>query len=107
MDSRKSWVRENAAVIGAVDGREILLAPKVFSSGSCGWYTSSKVTVAGALCQLSLSLVVVGSKSWSDMLAEPGTPEQLFKDPPEAHNGPPIDPSQGKGRTAKKTPAVA
>lgn len=46
-----------------VDGvHSVFLEPKRFSSGSVGWYGSTKLEVDGARVQCSFSMVVVGSK---------------------------------------------
>lgn len=66
MSERKSWCHDQAAVICEVDGRQILAVPKVFKSGSCGWYSSNKVGIADELCQVTITCVVVGSRSWPD-----------------------------------------
>lgn len=38
------------------------LYPKKFSTGSIGWYLSTKGEVQGRRCQFSLSVTVIGSK---------------------------------------------
>jgi len=46
--------------------------PKRFSSGSVGWHYSGKVMIDGVRVQVSLSLVVVGSKPIADKEVDAG-----------------------------------
>jgi len=46
----------------SLDGVPLFASPKCFSSGSVGWYLSTKADVNGERCQVSLSVVVIGSK---------------------------------------------
>jgi len=45
-----------------INGVKMIALPKHFKTGSVGWYLGGKADVDGSRCQLSLSIVVVGSK---------------------------------------------
>ena len=41
----------------------ITARPKIYSTGSRGWFIFGKVTVEGQRCQLSGNVVIIGSKN--------------------------------------------
>lgn len=51
-----------AAIAATIDGQTIMLVPKVFSSGSLGWYGQGKVFVGDSRCQVGINVTVIGSK---------------------------------------------
>lgn len=72
---------------------EWVAMPKRFSSGSCGWYCSTKMEVEGTRVQVSLSAVVIGSKpapateEKPKVPSEPKTPEPTPVAPESNHDG--------------------
>lgn len=63
---RTHFLKEGGTKKFVIDGQEILAEAREFSSGSFGYFTNGKVTIEvdgiPVKCQLSISLVVVGSK---------------------------------------------
>ena len=57
-----SYIRSAAPLSVLLAGQTLSAKPKVFKTGSSGWYLGGKVDVDGVRCQLSMSLVIVGSK---------------------------------------------
>lgn len=45
-----------------VQDQSVPLRPKVYSTGSVGWYFSGKAEIDGTPCQLSFTAVIIGSK---------------------------------------------
>lgn len=91
-EDRRTWVSCTAPVKLNIQGTDvpIFLEPKVFSSGSVGFYFSGKVFMADGLkYQATLSYVVVGSKRSGNseptvgppasQTAEPGIPQKPRK----------------------------
>lgn len=72
------------------DGTIVTLSPKIFSSGSVGWYFSGKLTISEMQVQGNIIMTVVGSKpDWvpyserskqvsTPANGEPVTPQALF-----------------------------
>lgn len=56
------WVREAAALKCLVDVHHVFVPPKEFSTGSRGWYASEKISLGDERCQVTVSVVVIGSK---------------------------------------------
>ena len=50
-------------VIVKIGDQSILAKKKDFSTGSKGYYGSGKVVVNGQMCQVSMNVVVIGSKN--------------------------------------------
>lgn len=46
----------------AIGVEPITAMPRRFKSGSVGWYASQKLLLDGVRCQISLSIVVIGTK---------------------------------------------
>lgn len=89
-----------------IDGYEVILIPKRFKSGSVGWYSGGKIEVNGVRCQLSLSLVVVGSKPPLELIEVKSVEDlaQVVKDSEK----PPVKTSKGKaGKTLPKPEKVS
>lgn len=88
-------------VEGTFDGETFLLLPKTFKSKSVGWYYGNKMMVQGLRCQVSISIVVVGSKPPAELI-DVDTVEKLSLTPWEGNNGvfPASEPEKGK-RTPK------
>lgn len=90
----------NAAVppsaVRVVLGEEELFAyPRKFSSGSVGWHLSTKLEVEGERCQVSLSIVVIGTKPKTGQTEETG--EEGSPPPPP----PPTMPPEANGRVKR------
>jgi hypothetical protein len=64
--SRERFLKAAKPLTITVDGKTLTLSPKMFSTGSFGWFDNPKVTIEvdGVLCkvQTSINLIVVGSK---------------------------------------------
>jgi len=58
-----------------LDGQRVLMLPKRFASGSVGWHLSGKVDIDGVRCQLSLAVIVIGSKP---AVAPKDNPDQVL-----------------------------
>lgn len=56
--------------VGTAGVGEFSAQPRVFSTGSFGWYLSGKAKVQGLDVQMGINLVVVGSKDGRSMSAE-------------------------------------
>lgn len=90
-NERAEWLSNAKPIM--LDSAELdtplFLKPKVFSSGSVGWYLSTKVTVSDTLCQVGFCLTVVGTKRTPDNAQvqqvppegekAPETPQKLFE----------------------------
>lgn len=73
-EDRRTWVGCTAPIKLKIEGNDapIFVEPKVFSSGSVGFYFSGKVFLADGLkYQATLSYVVVGSKRQGNEQAQP------------------------------------
>ena len=44
--------------------RVIAILPRVFTSGSCGWFGNGPVVLDEVPCQYTISIVAKGSKEW-------------------------------------------
>lgn len=79
-----------------IDDVHVLYArPKVFTSGSRGWYLSGKVEVGGERCQVSCCITVIGSKVTGGSKSEKGKSVEVSEQGP----GPaktPRDPQEGQ-----------
>lgn len=68
--TRKAFMDNAEAFKVKLGDKEIKVPPKTFSTGSCGFYSSSKVTldVAGhpLTLQCQFSCTIIGSKQWKD-----------------------------------------
>lgn len=53
-----------------LDVQKFYAQPRSFSSGSVGWYLGTKAELNGTRCQVSLSIVVIGSKPVTPTPAE-------------------------------------
>lgn len=84
-----------------VGDNEWIATPKRFSSGSVGWYSSTKLEVEGTRVQVSLSVVVIGSKPRSDL---PGQTQISFQQEEEKSPTIASEPSgdQKQPKTRKK-----
>lgn len=84
-----------------LDEVKVKALSKVFKSGSKGWYLGGKYEIKGLRCQVSLSIVVIGSKPPAELIEVKDT-EDLSPIPEPSQNGPP-EPSKPKpSRKAKK-----
>lgn len=72
-EERKLWGKGEEPVELRLAGLKtpLFLAPKVFSTGSVGWYLSQKVVFQDSPCQLNLCLTVVGTKRESSVNGKP------------------------------------
>lgn len=66
--------------------------PRRFKSGAVGWYLSSKSEIEGERSQISLSIVVIGTKTKTEATLEgkqtaAEAPQEAVKMPPESTNG--------------------
>lgn len=77
--------------------------PRRFSSGSCGWYLSQKVELEGERVQISLSVVVIGSKPTATK-EEAKTQEQIPPTPETIPVGP--KPSEDGKRVKGRSKSV-
>lgn len=67
-----------------LDAEECFAVPKRFQSGSVGWYLSTKQELDGVRCQVSLSIVVIGSKPKATAVEATGKAgEETPKEPPK------------------------
>jgi len=62
MQSRKAWLEAATNKTITVDGEDFEMEPRVFSTGTCGWYYNGK----GSDEQRQFSIYIIGSKHWSD-----------------------------------------
>ena len=64
--TREQFTKEAKPIVAQINGSSVVLSPREFSTGGLGFYAGDKVavTIDGIPCkaQLSLSLVLVGSK---------------------------------------------
>lgn len=80
-------------VVFRLGDAEWVALPKRFSSGSVGWYASTKMEVEGVRVQVSLSAVVIGTKPKAEpeakapAPAEPQAPEPVPEPPEPSANG--------------------
>lgn len=51
-----------------IDGETLKAEPKKFKTGSVGWYLGGKIKVRDMRVQLSMSLVIVGSKPPGELI---------------------------------------
>jgi len=58
-----SGVGRDIALSVVVDDAALVMPPKVFKTGSKGWFYSGKLTIAGLRVQCTFSAVIVGSKA--------------------------------------------
>lgn len=69
MSKREEFAKSAKPVDVIVAGSPVIAAPKLFSTGSVGWFMNGKVEVqmpdgSTVRCQLSGTLTVIGSKEW-------------------------------------------
>jgi len=83
---RNEWLRAVPACRVQLQGvvSPLFLAPKVFKSGSVGWYYSGKAVLGDSPCQVNLCITVIGTKRAPD-----GTQEQEAGVPPPEGDSPP------------------
>jgi len=62
--ARQAWTRENKKLRLDMEGVDIplFITPKLFKSGSVGWYLSEKVTMSDTRFQVSVSVTMIKSK---------------------------------------------
>lgn len=108
-EDRKLWGKGEEPVELRLAGLKtpLFLAPKVFSTGSVGWYLSQKVTFNDSPCQLNLCLTVVGTKREQPVDTKPADElvSPIYPDDPSA-NGKALDgpPGPSADEKASKSP---
>lgn len=62
---RAEWIKSVPPVRIALEGTSspLFLAPKVFKTGSVGWFYSGKVVLSDSACQVNLCITVIGTKT--------------------------------------------
>lgn len=60
--NQESWERDVAPLPAEVNGSPMAVRPKRFSTGSLGWYHSGKIEIDGLRVQVTVSVIVIGSK---------------------------------------------
>ena len=91
---RNEWLRVAPAEQVRLEGVQtpLFLAPKVFKSGSVGWYCSQKAVLGDSPCQVNLCITVIGTKraTTNDSAGEPtpvaGESEEAPGDPQSSPN---------------------
>ena len=63
MATNERWEREAQALRCMIDLYSIIAGPKLFSTGSRGWYASQKVLIGDERVQVSITATVIGSKA--------------------------------------------
>lgn len=89
-----------------IEGKKYGMAPKLFKSGSKGWYMGGKAEVNGHRVQLSFSVVIINSKQPEELIVI-NKPEDLDDPSLFDKNGvltPPGLEKALKGKKGKKTP---
>lgn len=81
-----------------IDGETHKALPKKFKTGSVGWYLGGKIKVGEQRVQLSMSLVIVGSKPPGDLI-DVESVDQLTLDDLPSVNG---SDSLSDGKPTKK-----
>jgi len=105
---RQEWLRAVDAVRLQLQGVQspLYLAPKVFKTGSVGWYYSGKAVLGDSPCQVNLCITVIGTKGVVDgtTAKDPGvtTPEG---GPPDANGKPDASPGTAPGGPRKRSKA--
>lgn len=73
----------------AIGGDNVHAMPKRFSSGSTGWYVSTKLEMEGERVQVSLSMVIIGSKPKTEATVPQGEQgRQTGQEAPQVPQGP-------------------
>lgn len=70
MSKRQGWLRAAAVEVKLDEVNTLSATPKLFSTGSRGWYYSGKIELGGERVQVSLSLVVCGSATEDNPLPQ-------------------------------------
>lgn len=93
---RTEWMRVAPAERVLLQGVQspLYLAPKVFKSGSVGWYCSTKAVIGDSPCQVNLCITVIGTKreATNGRPQEPGDPLEGGEEAPTE----PSEPAEGK-----------
>lgn len=114
---RKEWLRAVPTCRVQLEGvvSPLFMAPKVFRTGSVGWYYSGKVVLGDSPCQVNLCVTVIGTKVVVDGTQgeSNGAPTRQSESPFEASGssmptgkpsvGPTTPPKATKGPKAKNT----
>lgn len=97
-EDRKLWGKGEEPVELRLAGLKtpLFLAPKVFSTGSVGWYLSQKVVFNDSPCQLNLCLTVVGTKREATVDTKPVDElvSPIFPEEPSANGKAPAGPAE-------------
>jgi len=61
---RQVWLAAAPVLQVQLQGHNVplFLTPKVFASGSVGWYSSSKASIGDSPCQVNLCITCIGTK---------------------------------------------
>lgn len=82
--TKKDFLEKASHVVAKLGEVSVVLLPRVFGTGSCGWHHSLKMEIQGMICQLNIMAVVVGSKE-EKLTEELSTEQKLYEeDQPES-----------------------
>ena len=76
--SKEQFTRHSSPLTLYIGEYPVALHPRVFSTGSCGWFANGKAVVDELSVQYTLSVVVRDSKAWPKGTVLEPTPQGLF-----------------------------